>query len=55
MSYSRYSPEAWLVACELSQRRVDRRRRRFRRYQIGLSLVSAWLAVAIAVLAWWLA
>lgn len=54
-TYSRYSPEAWLMACELSQRRADRRRRKFRRYQIGLSLVCAWLAIAAAVLVWWLA
>jgi len=55
MSYTPYSPEAWLTACELSQKRADRRRRRFRRYQVGLVLVSAWLAIAAAVLVWWLA
>ena len=54
MSGYRYSPHAWAVAAELSQRRADRRRRRLRRYQLALS--STVLALGLAGwLVWWLA
>ena len=50
-----YSPYAWRVACETSQRRADRQRRQLRRYQLGLNLT----VLALAIVAWnlwrWLA
>ena len=50
----RYSPYAWAVAAERSLERSRRRRARFRRYQVGLCLVCAWLAVGLALAVWWL-
>ena len=55
MRQNGYSPYAWRVACETSQRRADRRRRQLRRYQLGLNLT----VLALAIVAWnlwrWLA
>ena len=55
MSAYRYSPYAWAVACDRSQARADRRRRRLRRYAVALNLTVLGLALVAAVLVWWLA